>query len=359
MTGLEANLAIFRGEDPGRVLFQPRFNFWHIVNKKRGTMPPHLADIGYIELHDYCHASVRYSGGSLRHSVAGVETEREWLDDKRLRITTHTPVGTLTELMHYDAWNQSSFNTEFRIKTVDDLKILEWMLAHETWGWDDEAFQRSQAEVAGRGAPQFYYRRSPLQGLFIEHMGFEATIMLMHDEPKAVEHYLAAAAEADEALYDVLCACPVEILNFGENIDAHMDPPTLWRQYLAPYYTKRLDQLHAAGKKAHIHIDGAMKPLLNEIRNVPFDGVEAATPLPQGDVTLEQIKDALGDMVLLDGIPAIYFMPTFDEDTLIECVKRIVDLFYPRLVLGISDEIPPDGDIERVRLVGELVKDLV
>jgi hypothetical protein len=36
-----------------------------------------------------------------------------------------------------------------------------------------------------------------------------------------------------------------------------------------------------------------------------------------------------------------------------------VDLFYPRLVLGISDEIPPDADIERVRLIGQLVQELV
>jgi len=38
-------------------------------------------------------------------------------------------------------------------------------------------------------------------------------------------------------------------------------------------------------------------------------------------------------------------------------VKQVVELFYPRLVLGISDELPPDGDIERVRLVGELMQE--
>jgi hypothetical protein len=35
------------------------------------------------------------------------------------------------------------------------------------------------------------------------------------------------------------------------------------------------------------------------------------------------------------------------------------DLFDPRLILGISDETPPDGDIERVQLVGDLVQELV
>ena len=35
--------------------------------------------------------------------------------------------------------------------------------------------------------------------------------------------------------------------------------------------------------------------------------------------------------------------------------ERILDLFAPKLVLGISDEISSTGDIERIRLVGEIV----
>jgi hypothetical protein len=95
------------------------------------------------------------------------------------------------------------------------------------------------------------------------------------------------------------------------------------------------------------------------IRESPFPAIEACTPLPQGDVTLEEIKEALGDRILVDGIPAVLFLPFFPLEELKETTRRVVELFYPRLVLGISDEIPPDGDIERVRLVGEWVQDMV
>ncbi len=129
-------------------------------------------------------------------------------------------------------------------------------------------------------------------------------------------------------------------------------------QYHIPYYRRRVAQLKAAGKYVHIHIDGAMRPLLPYLRECPWDGIEAATPLPQGDVTIEEIKAALGDLVLLDGIPAVYFLPYFSTEVLRECVARLVEYFHPRLVLGISDEIPPDGDIERVRMVGEWVREM-
>jgi hypothetical protein len=57
----------------------------------------------------------------------------------------------------------------------------------------------------------------------------------------------------------------------------------------------------------------------------------------------------------LDGIPAIYFDDTYPEETLVECTERLIDLFAPKLVLGISDEISSTGDIERLRIVGDIV----
>ena len=87
-----------------------------------------------------------------------------------------------------------------------------------------------------------------------------------------------------------------------------------------------------------------------------MDGIEAITPVPQGDVTLEEMKEGLGDdMYLVDGIPAIYFDDIYPEETLVECVHKILDMFAPNLVLGISDEISSTGDIERIRLVGKIV----
>jgi hypothetical protein len=68
------------------------------------------------------------------------------------------------------------------------------------------------------------------------------------------------------------------------------------------------------------------------------------------------VKAALGDDIfLLDGIPAIYFDATFSVETLVACTEEIIELFAPNLVLGISDEISSTGDLERVRVVGEIV----
>lgn len=355
----EMNLAIFRGDEPGKVLWQPRLEFWYQVNKKRGTLPDHLKDLDLIEVYDYCHASIRYFCNGLRVRHKNVRVTSKWEDEKNLRRFWETPVGTLTEVIHYDEWQLSAYNVEYKLKRPEDFRVMEFILQDEEWYWDQTSYEKDLARVGSRGAPQFYFRRSPIQGLFIENMGFENTIYMMADHPDVIEHYVGVATEADDMMYKILRECPTTILNFGENIDAHMDPPSIWQRHLIPYYRMRTNELHAAGKFVHIHIDGAMKPLLPYLRDCPWDGIEAATPKPQGDVTIDEIKNAMGDMVLLDGVPAVYFLPSYPVEDLIAHVKRTVDLFYPRLVLGISDEIPPNGDIERVRLVGELVGELV
>jgi len=67
------------------------------------------------------------------------------------------------------------------------------------------------------------------------------------------------------------------------------------------------------------------------------------------------MKDAVGEKILLDGIPAIMFLPNYPLKELKNFVKRIMELFYPRLILGASDEVPPPADIERVKIVSEIV----
>ncbi|RLF00204.1 MAG: hypothetical protein DRJ57_01295, partial [Thermoprotei archaeon] len=68
---------------------------------------------------------------------------------------------------------------------------------------------------------------------------------------------------------------------------------------------------------------------------------------------------ALGDeMVILDGIPYLLFLPHVSVDVLEKFVKRIVELFEGRLILGISDELPPPADVKRVKLVSRLLEKL-
>jgi hypothetical protein len=106
---------------------------------------------------------------------------------------------------------------------------------------------------------------------------------------------------------------------------------------------------------ASSHFDGYLKQLLPLVGETGLDGLECVTPVPQGDVTLGEMKEGMGDMFLRDGIPAVHMCPWTPVEALESHVRELMEAFYPRLILGISDLLPANGDVERIRLVKEMV----
>ena len=96
--------------------------------------------------------------------------------------------------------------------------------------------------------------------------------------------------------------------------------------------------------------------MLPYLSSLPFDGLEALTPFPQGDVSVEQIIDSIGDKVLVDENPATVFMPEFPEGRINRNPQQLLEGCSPHLILGVSDELPPNTDGRRLKKVAELVR---
>lgn len=200
--------------------------------------------------------------------------------------------------------------------------------------------------------------RVNVQDLYINTMGVERGVWAIYEWGAVVDDYFRALHGCHLRMIDVINASPIMLVNYGDNLHCATLSPRLYEEYVLPAYIERGDKLHSGGKWICSHWDGDTRALLKYARISNLDGIEAITPRPQGDVTLEEAKEALGDDIfLLDGIPAVYFDATFTDDDLAECTEKVIALFAPKLVLGISDEMSSQGDIERIRLVGRIVDD--
>ena len=363
MTRREINLRIFKKRKTSGVLFQPRIEWWYQYNKARETLPPKYREMDLLKLFDDLDASIRYfsyftglpDAVEVRYSKK-VKIKEEIKGEKKFLIYA-TPRGELIE-----EWKQFSDGAwrilKFLVKTPEDIEKAIWLYENTSYVFIPENFERGSEFVGERGEPQFFSPRSGYQHLAIQLMGIENLIYALVDFPEKIERLMQAIDDSYNPLYkDIVFYGKVKIINFGENIDANIVPPRYFEKYCMPFYDKRSTQLQKAGLYTYIHIDGSFKPLLKYLKDLPFDGLEALTPLPQGDVTIEEMKDALGDKILLDGIPAILFLPSYPLEELEKCVEKLITLFYPRLILGVSDEVPPPADIERVRIVSEMVND--
>ncbi len=371
MTLREMNLRVFRGEPLPHVFFQPRFEPWYSYNKGLGKLPEEIRELSLREVYDLLGASMRtvhyYTGqpNPIESRFEGVKVTEERSggaeprEGDELKVRYETPHGPLFETSRYTVdgtWRV----IEFPAKAADDLPALRWLIEHEVLSFNAENFDIGAEYIGERGEPQFWVPKSPYFALAQRWMRYEDFIFALADHPREIEEIMRVIDDSYDRLYEELTSSGLlNIINFGENIAMAFLSPRYFEEYVVPWYEKRAGQLRRAGIFTHVHIDGYFRPLLPYLADLPFDGLEALTPLPQGDVTLEEMREHIGDKVLLDGIPAVLFLKHHPREEFPVCVERIVDLFHPRLVLGISDELPEGGDEEsfdRLRWVADYAR---
>jgi hypothetical protein len=362
MTFREMNLRVFQRKSIPQVFFQPRFEPWYAWHKTFNQMPADYEGMSVRQLYDDLHVSMRYvqyyTGAPdpvVQKYSPEVKIVEKWEERQATRIY-QTPYGDLTERLKRtidEEWR----TVEFPAKSVADLKALRWLCERMEYSFWLSSFREGKAYVGDRGEAQFYLPKSPYQALAQVWMKLNHLIYAMADNRAEVEETFKVIDASYDRLYEQIANCgEVKIINFGENIHEALLSPRYFEKYLIPWYQKRSGQLRQAGLFTHVHIDGYFHSLLKYLKDLPFDGLEALTPTPQGDVTLDEMKEYLGDKILLDGIPAVLFMDTYSREDLMACVEKVVACFHPRLVLGVSDEVPEGTGqeaIERVRMVSE------
>jgi hypothetical protein len=366
MTLREMNLRVFKGESIPHVFFQPRFEPWYDWQLRFGDMPEQYEALGLRGTYRELGCSMRYVDyyTDMPHPVVRKYSREvkvnKWATPTHATEVIETPFGDLTQEYQYtvdETWREVTFP----VKGPDDLKKLRWLLQHTALSFCEEYFVAGSHYVGDLGEPQFYLPKSPYQALAQSWMKLKDLIYALADCRDEVEATMQVIDDYQDQLYEGLCASGmVNIVNFGENIHDHLLSPRYWERYLMPWYEKRAGQLHRAGIYSHMHLDGYFHTLLKYLKDLPFDGIEALTPKPQGDVSLEELREHMGDKILVDGIPAVYFMAPYSREDLMECVETIARFFHPRLVLGVSDEVPegaePNEAVERIRMVAEWCK---
>lgn len=358
----QLNLDVAFGRSNGMILWQPRIECWLTDREFKGitlqapytnkTKPEIYRELGCsnrIYEYNFCFKPKYHPK---------VEKKDEIIDELRTRHITITPAGTLTTITERTPNSPVHINRKRLIETPADMKIATWLMDNSEWQWDQESYNKTYAKWGNNGAPTMFMPRVNVQDLYINSMGVENGIYAIYEWGEVIDDYFRALHENHLRMIEIINKCPIQIINFGDNLHCAMLSPALYEKYVLPAYLDRCNKLHKAGKFVHSHWDGHVKSILKFAKISGLDGIEAITPKPQGDVTLEEMKEALGnDIFLIDGIPAILFDTTFSEEEFIKCTEQVIKLFAPKLILGISDEISSTGDIERVRIAGKIVDD--
>ena len=199
----------------------------------------------------------------------------------------------------------------------------------------------------------------------VQHMleyecGLMAFYDLLDECPELMERTIEAIQRQRQRQYELFAkhltwaktVIPVE------NTSSLLISPTLYRRYTLPHMQKYAQTMHAYGKKAVIHMCGALKDLLPEFKEIGLDGIHALTPPPIGTCPFETALDVLGDDLI---VLSAFDTAVLRDETLTreEKMAAMRDAMTPRIKAGnFALGIGSDG-IETSMELFDVVRDAI
>jgi uroporphyrinogen-III decarboxylase len=360
MTERERVLTLLGGGCPDRVPWFGDLDYWAGSLVGRGLRPPDFkSSDAYLDWHRELGVGF-YLQGCFPFQMTAENCEvKEWREPgKRLR-EIHTPEGTLRECWTQleDAFTEAP--TEHLLKSADDLPAYRFFHANARYQPDYSQLDLRHRQVGDTGVVLAYLPKSPFMQMVALDAGLETVIDMLSDEPELFDETLEVVKASHDLAARIAVDSPAEILMIPENLSAEMVGPPFFHRYLKPYQSQWADAIKQAGKFSCIHMDGTLKGLIREEFQVGLTFVEALTPAPVGDLAVADWSSFVGptDTLFWGGIPGTFFSPQTSDAEFDRHVRETLEIMRtePRYVLGVADQVPPDGLESRVRRVRELV----
>jgi len=364
MTQKQSILAVARGEHVDKLPFVPRIDVWYNYNVANDKFPERYKGWRQTEI--------------LRDQGAGTGQYRFWAvvkeeyrdmevivthDEPYIMTEYRTPLGTVSKKDVFSRYEGAwiVYEMEKLFKSEKDYPVIKYVMEHTIPVENFEAFQKVRDEVGEDGmvmtgavglwsAPQRVMR---------EIIGYEEFFYELADHPAEVEELLEVMKDLERRKYKVALGCDLEIFNICANWSDDIQTP-VFKKYFAPWFKELTDLLHAHGRLAMVHTDGEMRRLNPLLRETEIDIAEAVTPAPQSLVPMTESRRELGDnMTIWGGIPSILFEPMYSDEEFDAYIKNLLKDMAPgyRFIVGMGDNLPFDGDIERVGRAVELIEE--
>jgi hypothetical protein len=183
--------------------------------------------------------------------------------------------------------------------------------------------------------------RTPFQKIQIDYAGLERFSYDIADRLPELLDLIDIMNDLKLEEFRAALRTPARQIKLWENLSIETMGPRTYRRYLVPIYEQIFAILAGTGRKLQVHYDGKLAVIADQIRRLPFDGLDSVTPPPEGDLTTAQARALWPDVFLwLHPTLTWYSLPI---PQLVANVRQMAAAAGPtRYCLMISEEIPPD-----------------
>jgi hypothetical protein len=361
MTPRERVLSVLKGEKPDFVPWLADLDYYATALIARGLKPKGFQNTAdYIAWHRDLGVGF-YQQASWPYKEIFEECDvREWWEGNVRHRRIDTPKGSLTERWQWSDLTVSQGPLERLVKGVEDLPAYRYLFSHIRYEPDYSIAKLRWDQVAEMGLVMCFLPWSPLMRMVVVDAGIENVVMMRADAPQEIDETLRVVKASLDRASAIAVGSPAEVLMITENLSSEVVGDQLFEEYLRPSYAEWSGKILAAGKYSCIHMDGTLAGLLRQVSSIGFSFIEAMTPAPVGDVAVKdwnRFREG-SKTVYWGGIPGSYFTLQVSDDEFDRHVKEVISLMKAdgRMVLGVADQVPPDGLERRIRRVSELVE---
>jgi hypothetical protein len=351
-------LAVLNGKEPDHVPWFGDLSYWGLSLQKGLVGRDYSLTHEYYQLHRELGVGFYLQGYEPFTATYddSIQVENENRGDLRIRRVL-TPIGQIEE--HW-RWLPKSFceaPVKHFIEDIEDLRVFRYWLEHTTFVANYDEAKRRYDLVGDMGVVLCYLPKSPLMQLIALYAGIESVVMLWMDYKAEFNVFMEVLRQKSDEAAEVALNSPAECLMIPENLSSEVVGKRFFHDYAEDYLRFWVQRIDEMGKYSFIHMDGTLKGLIAEVGDIGFSVMEALTPKPVGDLSLLEIEERVDKSIIWGGIPGIYFTSQIKEEEFDRLVIKTLEIMkrQPRFVLGVSDQVPPDGLEKRIRRVGELV----
>lgn len=322
-------LAVLRGERPDKVPFTVY-----------ECMIPQCAVERRLRNEGLCIVNRHHEGYRSRTPNCTRETYRYREEGKpRIRTIIRTPVGEISTVVQPADFTQ--WTVERHFKSPEDYRVLQFMVEDKVYSPAYTAYRDAEewmgADVILRGG----VGSNPLHRI-MGWMGLERFAVEWHERRDEVLKLEAAMRENKRQVYRIVAESPVTHANYGGNEVPEVMGVERFERFVMPLLQECAEAFHREGKLLGSHLDGNNRAWAHLVAESGLDIVEAFTPAPDTDMSLQDALQAWPDKVLWINFPSSLHLASIGK--IKQTTRRFVELGREtnRVIVGITEDIPQD-----------------
>jgi len=254
------------------------------------------------------------------------------------------------------------FVDSYAIRDADDIEAVGWLFERVDVVRAPRAYAGFRSRIGERGLAVAAgpVAASPMHMVLHELVAMDRFFYLYADERPRLAKLARRMEPVFEAMLEAELATDAEVIFWGGNYDQDLTWPPFFAEEIVPWLRRVADRAHSAGKLLLTHCDGENRGLLSLYPECGFDIAESVCPAPMTQLSLRDLRQGFGPAVAVwGGVPSVALLEaSLGErafELWLEGLVREIERDPLRLIVGVSDNVPPDASLTRLRRIGEAV----